>query len=137
MCAKIFQLCRTLCKLMDCSLPGYSVHGILQAKILECIAMPPTRMENSMEVPQIIRLELIKQSHFWAYIQRKRNQHLKEISTFLCSLQCYSQNLRNGDNLCIPQQMNDLRKCDIYLQRSIIHLWKWRNFYHLWQHGWT
>ena len=29
------QLCLTLCDLMDCSLPVSSVHGILQAKILE------------------------------------------------------------------------------------------------------
>ena len=29
-CAKLFQLCLTLCNPMDCSLPGSSVHGILQ-----------------------------------------------------------------------------------------------------------
>ena len=34
------QLCPTLCNLMDCSPPGFSVHGILQARILEWIAMP-------------------------------------------------------------------------------------------------
>ena len=28
---------------MDCSLPGYSVHGILQARILEWVAMPSSR----------------------------------------------------------------------------------------------
>ena len=28
---------------MDCSLPGSSVHGILQARILECIAIPFSR----------------------------------------------------------------------------------------------
>ena len=28
---------------MDCSLSGFSVHGILQAKILEWVAMPSTR----------------------------------------------------------------------------------------------
>ena len=28
---------------MDCSLPSSSVHGILQAKILEWIVMPPPR----------------------------------------------------------------------------------------------
>ena len=29
------QLCQTLCDPMDCSLPSSSVHGILQARILE------------------------------------------------------------------------------------------------------
>ena len=33
------QLCLTLCGPMDCSLPGSSVHGILQARILEWLAI--------------------------------------------------------------------------------------------------
>ena len=35
----IAQLCPTLCDPVDCSLPGASVHGILQARILEWVAM--------------------------------------------------------------------------------------------------
>ena len=31
----VAQSCPTLCDSMDCSLPGSSVHGILQARILE------------------------------------------------------------------------------------------------------
>ena len=38
--AKSFQLCLTFCDPMDCSLPGSSVHGILQARILEWVATP-------------------------------------------------------------------------------------------------
>ena len=38
-----FQSCPTLCNPMDCSLPGSPVHGILQARILECVAMPSSR----------------------------------------------------------------------------------------------
>ena len=37
------QLCLTLCDSMDGSLPGSSVHGILQARILEWIAIPFSR----------------------------------------------------------------------------------------------
>ena len=37
------QSCLTLCDSMDCSPPGSSVHGILQARILEWVAMPSTR----------------------------------------------------------------------------------------------
>ena len=33
------QSCPTLCKHMDCSPPGFSVHGILQARILEWVAI--------------------------------------------------------------------------------------------------
>ena len=42
-CAKFLQLCPTLCDHMDCSLTGSSVHGILQARILEWVAMPSSR----------------------------------------------------------------------------------------------
>ena len=37
--AKSPQSCLTLCDPRDCSLPGSSVHGILQARILEWVAM--------------------------------------------------------------------------------------------------
>ena len=40
-CIKSLQLCPTLCDPMDYSLPGSSVHGILQARILEWVACPP------------------------------------------------------------------------------------------------
>ena len=39
----VTQSCLTLCDPMDCSPPGSSVHGILQARILECIAIPFSR----------------------------------------------------------------------------------------------
>ena len=38
-CAKSLQSCPTLCDPMDCSLPGSSVHRILQARILEWVAI--------------------------------------------------------------------------------------------------
>ena len=41
--AKLLQLRPTLCDPMDLSLPGSSVHGILQARILEWVAMPSSR----------------------------------------------------------------------------------------------
>ena len=38
----IQQSCLTLCNPMDCSSPGSSTHGILQAGILELAAMRPS-----------------------------------------------------------------------------------------------
>ena len=40
MCDQSLQWCATPCDPMDCSLPGSSVHRILQARILEWVAMP-------------------------------------------------------------------------------------------------
>ena len=39
----LLQLCPTLCDPMDCSPLGSSVHGILQVRILEWVAMPSSR----------------------------------------------------------------------------------------------
>ena len=39
----VTQSCLTLCNPVDCSPPGSSVHGILQARILEWVAMPSSR----------------------------------------------------------------------------------------------
>ena len=38
-CCLLTQLCLTVCNSMDCSPPGSSVHGILQAKILKWVAI--------------------------------------------------------------------------------------------------
>ena len=37
--SEVTQSCPTLCDPMDCSLPGSSVRGIFQAKILEWVAI--------------------------------------------------------------------------------------------------
>ena len=38
-CAKLLQSCPTLCDPVDCNPPGSSVHGILQARVLEQVAI--------------------------------------------------------------------------------------------------
>ena len=39
--SEVAQSCLTRSDPMDCSLPGCSVHGIFQARVLEWVAMPP------------------------------------------------------------------------------------------------
>ena len=46
--AKSVQLPLTLCNPMDCSLPSSSVHGILQARIPEWVAMPSSRRSSQL-----------------------------------------------------------------------------------------
>ena len=43
LCVLATQSCLTLCDPILCSPPGSSVHGILQARILEWVAMPSSR----------------------------------------------------------------------------------------------
>ena len=50
----IIQSFPTLCNPMDCSLPGSSVHGILQARILEWLpCTPPGALPNPEMEPQV------------------------------------------------------------------------------------
>ena len=42
-CVKVTQSCPTLYNPVGCNLPGFSVHGILQARILEWVAIPFSR----------------------------------------------------------------------------------------------
>ena len=42
-CVLVAQSCPTLCNPVDCSPPGSSVHGILQARILGWVAIPFSR----------------------------------------------------------------------------------------------
>ena len=46
--AKWLQSYPILCKPMHCNLPGSSVHGILQARILEWVAMPSCRGSSQL-----------------------------------------------------------------------------------------
>ena len=40
---EVAQSCPTLCDPMDCSLPGSSVHGIFQARVLQWVAISFSR----------------------------------------------------------------------------------------------
>ena len=75
--AKSLQSCPTLCDPMEWRLPGFSLHGILQAWILEWVAMPFSSLylppffnscfkdESLMlhKVPLCVRAELCHASH--------------------------------------------------------------------------
>ena len=55
MCVLVTKLCPILCDPVDCSLPGSSVHGILQARILEWVAIP---FSNGSSLTQGLKLGL-------------------------------------------------------------------------------
>ena len=44
--SEVAQPCPTLCDPMDCSLPGFSVHGIFQARVLEWVAIAFSNEEH-------------------------------------------------------------------------------------------
>ena len=53
----VTQSCPTLCNPMDCSPPGSSVHGILQARILEWVAISfPRGFSQSREEKVVFKI---------------------------------------------------------------------------------
>ena len=57
--AKLLQLCLAFCNPMDHSPPGSSVHGILQARILEGVPCPPP---GDLPIPGIKLMSLMSPS---------------------------------------------------------------------------
>ena len=55
--SEVTQLCPTLSDPMDCSLPGSSVHGILQARVLEWGAIAFSVIVSYCHVKQLIKHE--------------------------------------------------------------------------------
>ena len=57
--SEVVQSCPILCDCMDCNLPGSSVHGIFQARILEWVAMSSSRGSSQPRDRTNISLSLL------------------------------------------------------------------------------
>ena len=84
--AKSLQPCLTQYDPMDCSPPGSSVHGILQARILEWSAMPSSRGSSwpSFETVSLMSPELAR--GFFTTSTTWEAAHLGNRKTFLGNL---------------------------------------------------
>ena len=69
----VAQLCPILCDPMDCSPPGSSVHGILQARTLEWVAIFFSR--ESSQARDRTRVSLISGRFFTVWATRKPCWH--------------------------------------------------------------
>ena len=80
----VTKLCPTVCDPMDCGPPGSSVHGILQARILEWAAVPFSR---GIFLTQGSNLGLL---HCWQILNHLSHQESPSISTLLPFLERHS-----------------------------------------------
>ena len=64
--SEVAQSCPTLCDPMNCSLPGSSIHGVFQARVLEWVAISSSR--GSSQPRDWTRVSRIAGRHFtiWA-----------------------------------------------------------------------
>ena len=58
-CREVAQSCLTFCDPMDCSLPGSSLRGILQARVLEWVAISQARVLEWVAISQARVLEWV------------------------------------------------------------------------------
>ena len=63
---EVAQLCPTLCKPVDCSPPGSSIHGILQARILEWVAISFSRGSSQPRDRTWVSCTAGRRSILWA-----------------------------------------------------------------------
>ena len=81
----VAQACPTLCNPMDCSLPGSSVHGIFQTRILEWVAISFSRGSSRAKVISSISCVGRWILYYWATsvtkLRRKPNSDLKALSS--------------------------------------------------------
>ena len=73
--SEVTQACPTLCNPMDCSLPGFSIHGIVQARILEWVAIsfskgssqPRDQTQVSCIAARLFTIWATRESQGWIY----------------------------------------------------------------------
>ena len=81
--SEVAQSCPTLCNLMDCSLPGSSVHGIFQAKELEWVAISFFR--GSSWCRDQTQVSCIAGRCFTVWATREAPKGEQQIIQFYCS----------------------------------------------------
>ena len=61
--SEVSQSCPTLRDSMNCSLPGSSIHGIFQARVLEWVAIAFSET-NSQSLPKLMSIESVMPSNY-------------------------------------------------------------------------
>ena len=69
--SEVAQSCPTLCDPMDCSLPGSSIHGILQARVLDWVAISFSRRSPGDRPRDRTRVSRISGRHFTVWATRE------------------------------------------------------------------
>ena len=69
--SEVAQSCLTLRNPMDCSLPGSSIHGIFQARVLEWVAIAFSAVEGEGDLNQRQGIERVRAGNSSVLMQRK------------------------------------------------------------------
>ena len=99
MCVLVAQSCLTLCDPVDCSPPGSSVHGILQARILEWVALSSSR-GSSWPRDQIC-ISCLLHCRWMLYLLSHWGSPMKTLAMYKCSLQMVISQHFQGTSHCM------------------------------------
>ena len=90
--SEVAQSCLTLCNPMDCSLPGSSVHGIFQARVLEWVAIlfcrGSSRPPGLLHYRWILNLWNTREAHKWSRTMQLILKRLNNI--YACRYRWYN-----------------------------------------------
>ena len=106
-CVLVIQSCPTLCDPMDCSPPGSSVLGILQARLLKWVAMPFSR-ESSQPRDQT-QVSLIAGRFFTIWASREAQAY------FVCLSAKWGADRDAWKEGTSPQTPNSTQSQSVYL----------------------
>ena len=81
----VTQSCLTLCNPMDCSLPGSSVHGIFQARILEWVAISFSNIQKKKKSHYIKQTNSKQKNKPAKTVKRTSLRHTKEQINDICN----------------------------------------------------
>ena len=98
--AKLFQSSPTLCDPIDCNLPDPSVHEILQARILEWIAMPFSRGSSQPRDPNWVSSLLYLQARSFPLAPPEKPKYLLMYIALLLSCKHFEGDTHKSLNLC-------------------------------------
>ena len=112
---KVTQSCLTLCDPMNFSLPGSSVHGILQARTLEWVPFPG----GSSQLRDRTQVSCIAGEFFTIWTSYSGNCYISENQVCRVFFSCFSS-LFKSEN-CLPRGKNVFRQLKFHGSSSHIH----------------
>ena len=134
---EVAQSCPTLCYPMDCSLPGSSVHGILQVRVLEWVtisfSMGSSQSRDRTQISGMC-LEGKKNGSDHPVGAEKKKIHFKEALGFIGILSQFKcpENQRQFPYQNFIDGANGEAKVKVFLSRSVlstfnVHTVTWRS----------
>ena len=95
--SEVAQSCLTLCDPMDCSLPGSSIHGIFQARVLEWGAIAFSDVAIQL-INNVVLASDVQQSDSFIYIHVSESESRSVVSDSLGLRGLYSPQNSPGQN---------------------------------------